>query len=790
MRQTHLPTTALLGLVASLCLSLDESARCQEIPLEDAIRKFSSAADQTGEEPDYPATLWQAIETEHLGAMEEYLNRQADLREHHPRHGRTPLAWATAWGHTDAVRLLFDYGADPNARNRDGSTPLHDAALTGRSETAEVLLDHGADPNRETYRGVTPLETARLPWNRARGNMRRLGLALQRREVVTGRREVIRLLRSRGARDDRSRWRLFAALLAIGFSLMMFCVFLFQVGTCLALTIALHAVPRVHRQVSYWQIWLLIIPCLAAGWNFFVFPRLSRSFVFALGAQRQVKHNGAGSLGFWFCVMYLGSWIPLINIFCMAASVVLLMLYLIQLIQHSRVLQSQQVAAVARQRRTSENAPAAGNETTTSPLPVNALNSSRRYDLDALRGVAMLLGIGLHGAMSFGVGPWFIQDPRQNDAFRWLFSAVHGFRMPLFFLLSGFFTAMLWRQRGLRAMLWQRFCRVALPLAVATLVVIPVLDIASLAAWAGTTSTALRLEAEQYRSPTIGENSTDKTSTTGYQGPGLLDFDGLIASYGLFGFVLFYVPVFHHLWFLWFLCWLVALFAAFASVADKFAWKAPPCWLISGPLRYLWLLPLTMLFQSVMVMRLPWFGPDTSPGLLPAPHVLGYFAVFFGFGALYYGSDDEAGRLGKWWWLHLAIGLLVVFPYGMSRPDLPRPVGVGLQVIYTWSMSFGMLGFCHRYVNRENRLVRYLSDASYWLYLTHLPLVVLGQWWVYSWQWPAVVKFLAVTGISTAVLLVIYHLLVRYTWVGTALNGPRFRVARVGGHSSPLRPAD
>ena len=174
----------------------------------------------------------------------------------------------------------------------------------------------------------------------------------------------------------------------------------------------------------------------------------------------------------------------------------------------------------------------------------------------------------------------------------------------------------------------------------------------------------MRLESEQYRSPTIGENATDKTSTTGYQGPGLLDFDGLLASYGLFGFVLFYVPVFHHLWFL---CWLVALFAAFASVADKFAWKAPPCWLISGPLRYLWLLPLTMLFQSVMVMRLPWFGPDTSPGLLPAPHVLGYFGVFFGFGALYYGSDDEAGRLGKWWWLHLAIGLLLVFPYGMSR---------------------------------------------------------------------------------------------------------------------------
>ena len=37
--------------------------------------------------------------------------------------------------------------------------------------------------------------------------------------------------------------------------------------------------------------------------------------------------------------------------------------------------------------------------------------------------------------------------------------AVHGFRMPLFFLLSGFFTVLLWRRRGLGNLLGHRMRR-------------------------------------------------------------------------------------------------------------------------------------------------------------------------------------------------------------------------------------------------------------------------------------------------------------------------------------------
>ena len=113
---------------------------------------------------------------------------------------------------------------------------------------------------------------------------------------------------------------------------------------------------------------------------------------------------------------------------------------------------------------------------------------ARRHDLDALRAFAMLLGIVLHGALAFIPGDWPVTDASVEGngmPFKLLTMAIHGFRMPLFFLMSGFFTAMLWRQRGLRALVRQRAQRLLLPLVIAMLTVIPL----TWAAWGYAAST-------------------------------------------------------------------------------------------------------------------------------------------------------------------------------------------------------------------------------------------------------------------------------------------------------------
>jgi len=103
----------------------------------------------------------------------------------------------------------------------------------------------------------------------------------------------------------------------------------------------------------------------------------------------------------------------------------------------------------------------------------------RRHDLDALRGWAMLLGIVLHASMSFFPVPWAVQDTRQNGGFGLLFVAIHGFRMPLFFLLGGYFTLLVFRRRGLVTLLQQRALRILIPCLLGLVTVLPALHAVS-----------------------------------------------------------------------------------------------------------------------------------------------------------------------------------------------------------------------------------------------------------------------------------------------------------------------
>jgi hypothetical protein len=250
---------------------------------------------------------------------------------------------------------------------------------------------------------------------------------------------------------------------------------------------------------------------------------------------------------------------------------------------------------------------------------------------------------------------------------------------------------------------------------------------------------------------------------------------------------LFLVPVFHHLWFLWFLCWLVAGFALYATLAKWVGFRGLPDLLVTSPLRYAWLLPLTWLPQLTMRSggESPGFGPDTSVGWLPYPHLLFYYAIFFFFGVVYHDSAGSAHKLGRRWWLTLPLGLLVVLPFALEFSmegewshefeGLRHPIGALLEVSYTWLMVFGLMGLFGKMFRSESPLMRYVSDSSYWLYLAHLPLILLAQWWVRDWPLSPFIKFPLVCVIVTGLLLVTYRYCVRYTWLGTLLNGSRQR---------------
>ena len=204
--------------------------------------------------------------------------------------------------------------------------------------------------------------------------------------------------------------------------------------------------------------------------------------------------------------------------------------------------------------------------------------------------------------------------------------------------------------------------------------------------------------------------------------------------------------------------------------------------MVISPTRYLWLLPLTLIPQRFMEGPAP-FGADTSGGIIPMPHILLYYAIFFGFGALYYDCDPVDRKVGRFWWLTIPVGLLI---YGLGMSLMLNRVGRGLapgpahflsmilSVSYAWLMTFAFIGMFRAMISREIKWVRYLSDSSYWLYLAHLPLILVLQWIVRDWAMSPILKFLMICLVTTALLLLSYEFLIRYGWVGKMLNAHEY----------------
>ena len=99
----------------------------------------------------------------------------------------------------------------------------------------------------------------------------------------------------------------------------------------------------------------------------------------------------------------------------------------------------------------------------------------RIHGLDALRAILMILGVVIHTVLSYMPFPWPYLDEGANSIFLGgIPDFIHTFRMPAFFLLSGFFGALLWKKRGPKGMVKNRFQRLVLPFFIFLVILWPI----------------------------------------------------------------------------------------------------------------------------------------------------------------------------------------------------------------------------------------------------------------------------------------------------------------------------
>ncbi|MGE3105686.1 MAG: acyltransferase family protein [Lysobacterales bacterium] len=380
----------------------------------------------------------------------------------------------------------------------------------------------------------------------------------------------------------------------------------------------------------------------------------------------------------------------------------------------------------------------------------------RLHYMDNLRALAMFGGLLFHAALAYSplTHPYIpTADRAQSVAVDLCIWFLHLLRMPLFFLVAGFFAAMLVAQRGLGGLLRNRFRRIALPLVIFLPMVHAALNYSTLQAAATVQNLSPLLAVIRQLS----------------QGEGLPE----------------QLPGTSHLWFLYYLMFFyVLVWSAKSFELQRLGERLrslSPGWLLG-------LLPLLLVPALASVS-----APNPAPeSLLPQFWAFGFYGPFFAFGYLLYGHEGLIERLRPIApWLGMASLLLyAAFWYLVHRQSpsgedasAPWPIALLEAYISVW-MTCVCLIAGKSWLRRSNPVLRYLSDASYWTYLVHLPILFAIQYRLLDLGLPWGSKFAVSVTATGGLCLLSYHWLVRSTAIG-ALLGSTTKLAE----PPPMTPA-
>jgi peptidoglycan/LPS O-acetylase OafA/YrhL len=402
--------------------------------------------------------------------------------------------------------------------------------------------------------------------------------------------------------------------------------------------------------------------------------------------------------------------------------------------------------------------------------------TDRLHALDAVRGFALLLGVFLHGAGAYipNFAGWSISDEPSLVAASTFF-VIHIFRMTTFFFLAGYFARLALERKGARTFVGDRLTRVAVPLIVGWPLIKPLATGA----------------AKYWGSVAGGSGALPYELSTPFVGPGFMD---AIAGFP-----------WGHLWFLYMLLWFYA-----AALLLRWIVNAVDRGGVVGKLldplvallvrSHLGVVLLGAPFLAVVFTSADWqmyFGiPAPIFGLVPPEATLVGHGMAFGLGWFVH---RQAALIRVWertWWLYfvIAIGcsaacLWMIGPVpvlGFATLDAETAVYGVLYLTAAWAWTFALIGGALKFLSDYSRARRYIADASYWIYLVHVPLVMAIHVALSRFELPSLLKYAITLAVALPIVLASYQLFVRYSFIGRVLNGPRRRGGSdAGGPGAP-----
>lgn len=370
----------------------------------------------------------------------------------------------------------------------------------------------------------------------------------------------------------------------------------------------------------------------------------------------------------------------------------------------------------------------------------------------------MLLGLVLHSALTYNVtyhgDAWSLKDPETTHIFSdSLVFIIHSFRMPIFFLVAGFFGAMLFYERQPLRMVKNRISRIVFPFLVFLFLLWPLIIFAF-----GYTSAVFSYQ----------ENPSEIA---------LEPFTNILA----------FIPkTTSHLWFLYYLALItgtVVIVVLLLKNTPKLTKKLTEIfdWLIQRPFaRILFFSVVIFILLTVLETSMV----DASVSLIPDLNTFAHFSFFYLIGWVLFKSKRHLNTFIRYDWTCTILAIILATIQGLTvQSSELEPNGNSVMLILYSSVivslfMFGITGLFIRYGSKHSTRMRYISDSSYWVYLIHLPLTAIIPAFIWQLPVPAFVKFLIVLSITTIICFVSYHYLVRATFIGKFLNGRKYPLKR------------
>ena len=375
--------------------------------------------------------------------------------------------------------------------------------------------------------------------------------------------------------------------------------------------------------------------------------------------------------------------------------------------------------------------------------------NQRYHGMDYLRASMMLLGVILHSALSYMVTPIsasFYKTANPSLVFDVLVGLIHLFRMPVFFVVAGFFAALLLSRYRLKGMIKNRCRRILLPFLLfwPGLFVLAVINAIAVSTFMATGEYGLNMS---YLPPSP-ENQTK-------------------------------LPLLH-LWFMYYLMYFYLIAAVIVAVSAKGGQRV---WHMAGKLfeqslRQFWGVILLVAIVVAMIAPYPSAVLPTNDSFIPNSEMLLYYGLFFGVGwTLYYHQGifeimQSHCRISFFTALFLYAAALLIMQPSMGNPTL-HLINCVLQALSLWCFIFSLIGMSLRYFSKPHAVTEYLSQASYWVYLVHMPITIVVPLLLAKLGLSIALKYFITVLLTTGLCLLSYHWLVRGGLIGSLLSSSK-----------------